>query len=837
MFSNIFSKLTTILETVMKQINLIFFLAVTLLFSGIVFGAKAEVASSQTLKKNASLTAGQSLKLNLSAVDLQSSNQRVYLKLKARIHAENVRSGSATAMRITINNVPLKAARLVNKPTFYRFHHEIKVYWFDAGSGWTVPYYPWKGVKLPQKQMHLFVFDVTNLFRPGQSELVIKDIFNALPNSRLELGDIALMIGGHIRRVGSDNTNRPYKSAALAQFRKRASGYQPGAEIALNIKLPYQSHVSSIHPRKNFAQNYRFKLKNNGSMVLRIAGDIYRIQSHFGFAGLGWQPVSPQGKWKTFNVHDQGLHLANRFVKIDRKIIRSASCVEVRDQITNKTNSDLPVGILNAVDVGDLKKLQRFRIAGKMQPHFWANTRPNNATAMTPLAYVANKTSGIGFLLQDDAYRNQGSFLVWGSTLAAGDGQFYLKPHGTYTFVWKIYPVTKPSYFKLLNTIRHDWNFYQKIPGLFGFVYPQSIDKNLKTPGQFRNFFKSTGIDIAGLVPIVYNKDGNYKMLYGNELPSRIKAGAKLPQSFMRSARRAGADSKFVIYTDINLINIEHEPNWLSALKGSIIRDVRGDLVPYRAGWLYCVLPALGTPSAKRLRANIHAYLNKYGFDGLFLDEFDHSRARIDFAHQDGMSAIINKNFKIIRKFGIVSLLTKSFKIKLIHDLSKQNVILFANGFDSTLATGQLPVVHFAEPVQYNDEIVYAAQLGRTPLALNLKYTRGLWQDVQGLLKRGVLMCFYANRLYGDHLLKYIYPITVCEIGPGYVIGKHKIVTLCSGTYTFNRSLPVTVRIFGGKNGTLKKKYVIKRRKQNNTLVKLKLTGDQVALISEPVTK
>lgn len=136
----------------------------------------------------------------------------------------------------------------------------------------------------------------------------------------------------------------------------------------------------------------------------------------------------------------------------------------------------------------------------------------------------------------------------------------------------------------------------------------------------------------------------------------------------------------------------------------------------------------------------------------------------------------------------------------------RQKGILFANQFDCTFEAAQLPVSHFAEPVAFDSYLLKAAQAGRTPISLTRKRKNEAWVDVKEFLKMGILTCYYAARLTGNHILKKVYPITPREIGPGYVVGEKKIVTMLPGKYTFNRNKKLKAFIYGNPKGLLQKK-------------------------------
>ena len=186
------------------------------------------------------------------------------------------------------------------------------------------------------------------------------------------------------------------------------------------------------------------------------------------------------------------------------------------------------------------------------------------------------------------------------------------------------------------------------------------------------------------------------------------------------------------------------------------------------------------------------------------MDEWDHSRSRVSFSHEDGMSALLDEGGRIVRKVGIVPIMARDFQVRFVEELVARDAVIFVNQFDDTLTAARLPVVHFAEPGgSYDSYLLGAAQCSRTPLSLHVKATRGIWNDAKEFLKRGLLMCYYWKYLHGDHLLKRCFPITVREIWPGVVIGEDRIVTCASGRFTLGRDDPLTAYIYAGPTGEL----------------------------------
>jgi hypothetical protein len=774
-----------------------------------------------------------------------------YLSFKARI-ASNWKTGACPALRIYVNGIPLRLEHLVNKGDYFRFRSDNLVPWQLRGSDWTLTYYKWNYPKIPDAFAHKFVFDISKLLIPGKNTILLENIFTVFKKSHIEIKDLEILHDKSFPISKYVNTRMPQSQGAKI-LRQKASSYHKGIKVQLNTREYYKFANVNIKPTKSYKYPYKAYFNKDNGINFEVNGSRFRVSSKF---AISPKNIFSLGKklqkqhWESCKSSKTSISCENSKFKLHRKLQNHDSHLEISDTFTNKTNQDLPVVIVNSIKIPNLDKLKEFRISGTPQAKFFACT--NNITrkeyALTPLIYLGLNNAGVGAVVQDDAYRNQYSLLAVDDTLHIADDMFYLKPKSSYTFKWKLFPTPEKGYYHFLNAVRADWKLYQNIPGLFGFIYPwkspyaqyygRYYRKKLDSPDKIKEFFENTGITIPCLTPMYPLGGGKYSVIYGPEHSKAAVEGCKIPSNFVKAARNAGIKAPFLMYTDIHLIAtnkhkmLGSNERWQDVYKSTIVRDHFGKTVPYRSGKLYHILPILGSKAANQILKTVNYYLGNGGFDGIFLDEWNQSRQRISYAHSDGMSALLDENYKIKKKVGIIPVLCKTFHIELAKKALAKKAIIFANQFDCTYAASQIPISHFAEPVDFDDYLLKAAQTGRTPLSLTRKRNPRAWDDVKGFLKQGVLTCYYAARLTGDHVLKKVYPITPMEIGPGYVIGRKKIITMLPGNYTFNRTKKLTAYIYGNPRGTLiKKTYSAKNGKIQT--IKLTIGKDQVAVILE----
>jgi len=772
----------------------------------------------------------------------------LYLSFSARIEAGELKSGSAPCLQVSVNGLPTSLERLRNKPQYYFFTPERRVRWFSpADSAWVLPYYPWERKDVAAGFVHAFVLDISDLLRDTNNTLTLESLYSYVPDAQLQLRDVRLLQRTDFPRdPRMDEPDVATESRGMEGFRRRALGYHRGAEAKLNTDIAYEPRVGIVRPRESFAQEFAHRLDDTGRIHITVGSDRYQTTSWFRTPGGEWLGIGgDEDGWDSRTVQADKVTCTTSHLALLRSVIRRASHLEIRDHVTNRTGGDLPIALVNAVDVGAVGGLREFRIAGQLQGRFWASTSPmvGRQLGATPVVYAERDASALGVVLGDDAYRNQGSVMVWDSTIALGDDMFYLSPGGEYTFVWKLYPLAQPDYYVLVNALRHDWNLFQHIPGLFGFVHPSSKERmyeDVRCEGfdEIAEWLRDTGIDItASSAMLDMGPDKPPAPLYGNEQLEVIRKGLDDYANWREEVHRRGVEVPCLPYVNPHLCRLvggRTLDDLEQRLPGCLVRDAYGTPVAYRAGWLYCVLPTLDNPVGKHLLEVLRLYLDERKFEGIYLDEWDHSRARVSFSHEDGISALLDADGRLLRKVAFVPIIAKEFQVNYVREMTQRNAIIFANQFDDTLTAAQLPIIHFAEPGgSYDEYLLCAAQCSRTPMALHVKRTQGIWQDAKEFLKRGLLMCYYWKYLHGDHVLKRYFPITVRELWPGVIVGEDRIITCASGTFTLGREKPLTAYIYSGPAGELSSTVEGNAEVDGHAAVELELTDDQIAVVME----
>ena len=733
----------------------------------------------------------------------------LYLAFSARIDTPRWKSGAAPALQIAVNGVPVTSLQLVNKGDYFHYRRDMQPLWCRDGRTMTLAYYPWDKAAqtIDRAFVHAFVFDLSDLLLPEGNRLVLRNTFGAFHESALEFRDLKLLRRADFPVASTVRERRP-ASHALDDLRRAAARPQrgPRPRLAVGDDFDLARHPRHFAPRDYRLPNDAFTVADHQDGVIEVrnaVGPALRVSSRWLVRG---RAVTLQG-----NAARHGALVIRRTVE------RTPFGVTVHDRLENTGNADLPVVVDNGF-AADLGALREMRLAGTRLPAFSLSTDnlSQRQYSMTPLVYLGYPAAGYGVYLEDDCYRNQYSAITVGDTLHLADDLFYLPPRSSYAFTWKIYPVPDADYYTLLNALRQDYRLFQKIPGLFGFIYPypngdydKSYRKRLTTPEAFKAFLDDTGM--ANLATRPFLPDGKENLpLYGSEPAQAWLQGVEATRRKNAILRQAAPRVPLLCYTDIHLIrtsgwnDIIGGTKWRERLADSVVTNAFNDPVPYRSGYLYHVAPRLDNAAGRQILANFQTILGPLGFDGFFLDEWDHSNVRVAFNRQDGRTALLDAKGAIARKVALIPLYCKEFQEHVGHLATANGRLCYANQFDCLASLMQLPIIHFAEPVARVEEyLLRAAQASRTPLTLGCKGNSNVWLDLRYFLRYGIATCYYSARLTGDHPLKKLYPVTIREIHPGVIFGTDRIFTCLPGTYTLGDNRKLTAYIYGGPNGQL----------------------------------
>ncbi|MBQ7652218.1 MAG: hypothetical protein IJS15_14750, partial [Victivallales bacterium] len=688
-----------------------------------------------------------------------SKDKPLYLAFAARIDTPKWKSGAAPALELSVNGVSITNLQLVNKGDYFHYQRDIRPLWCRDARTITIAYYPWDKATqtLDGNFVHDFVFDITNMMLPADNHLILRNAFGAFAESAIEIRNIRLTSNRDFP-IATTVKERAPASHALDDLRRRAATPHRGTQTTLQLGDDFDLTARPPHfaPRDYRLPDTAFTLQDHGDGTIELrnaSGPALRVSSRWLLSG---QSVRLQNN----TAHTDAL-------AIKRTVKRTPFGITVHDCLQNTTDTDLPVVVDNAF-TADLKALRELRLAGIRHQSFSLSTDNllHRQYSMTPLVFLGYSSSAFGIYLEDDCYRNQFSAITVDDTLHLADDLFYLSPRSSYTFTWKLYPVPDGDYYTLLNQLRQDYRLFQNIPGLFGFIYnfpngdyDKYYHKHLTTPEEFKGFLNDTGLSNLAARPY-YPDDKDNRPLYGSEPSLAWTRAAESTRQIHTIIRKAAPDSPLLCYTDVHLIrtdgwnDITGNTKWTERLADSVVTNTFGDLVPYRAGWLYHVAPRLDNAAGRQILANFQTIIGPLGFDGFFLDEWDHSNVRVAYNRKDNYTAFLDQHGEIARKVALIPLYCREFQEHVGRLATENGRICYANQFDCLVSLMRLPIIHFAEPVACEENyLLRAAQASRTPLTLGCKRSSSLWLDLKYFLRYGIATCCYSTRMTGNHPL------------------------------------------------------------------------------------
>ena len=240
-------------------------------------------------------------------------------------------------------------------------------------------------------------------------------------------------------------------------------------------------------------------------------------------------------------------------------------------------------------------------------------------------------------------------------------------------------------------------------------------------------------------------------------------------------------------YAHLAIRNRDGSPYRHAGYDAIILRDKQ------KLGWsIIYYLPLPGSPLWDRLFDDIDATLAA-GSDGAYFDEFSfctpRDYRRYDYSCWDGFSADLDENGNVVALKSDNSLATAPFKSALIQKLTSQGKLFLGNGGDSTRAMYQYPEHGFIEGTALIN--MPDGHLLHVPLVLGNYGTEGTRAGVMKAVREALnLGCVYSPHtrtnlvLEGaDNFVCKLYPITVTEIGPGFVAGRERLAVNASGVY------------------------------------------------------
>ena len=570
----------------------------------------------------------------------------------------------------------------------------------------------------------------------------------------------------------------------------------------------------------------------------------------------GWKPEVSQ-KGNTISVSAKSVNYQfTRTIKSDKGIFI------IDDKIENTSNAD--TGIRSEFHYLRKKKLKisEFRIAGV------PGTFSDTAIASNPTLFIKGEESALGVMCLDDVFRIQMQAERTASNrISAIDATFGLGAGKSYTFTRLVVPVDRPDYFAFINKLRRYLGLNFTIRGvqteLGGFAIENQQEVIVNT-GIWYNYHTSAGMTKEEHARIITQKRNELRkknpnvkvlsMIETNLVPidkRKIPGGEILPSCGKCLSGVYGA----VLTAEQTKLLTQHTP-----YKDSMLFDAKGCAYvdTYYAADPYInllVRTDVGNTRYKELEKDIIWMLDDLGMDGIYFDQFNQASSginrgdRCSFDRWDGISVLLDQNGNIQQKFSDSAITCCEARRKLIELILSRKKIVKTNGQPISRETAALPTLRFQEmeldPVSADalgtgKPAVHRYQgfghLSSSPLILGLRPLRHTSNrnDRARIYQRGIITALRNGILYvpygyyidprtegGYGIMNHMCPITIEELGEGFIIGKERILTAVSRDF-ITAERPVKLVRCDNRGNEIPAKFAITRDGKNwKTSVKL----------------
>lgn len=654
-------------------------------------------------------------------------------------------------------------------------------------------------------------------------------------------------------------------------------GYIPQAELDkfnTGSTMPFPNVVGKTLT----GQGCSLTVAASGAMNVKIGHDDYALSSAYSYPGnvIGFNRFSWFGEsapeWRTIMESNRvpgriSLKGIAKGYTVNRTIDIKDGKFYIKDTIENTT--DAPLGM----NVRYQAVAQMPFSSGQTTICGVPDAAQASSCAANPTMFIRQAESSLGIVCEDTLFRMQLGIERVRNSMQFGTEHFGLKPHERHTFEWTMYPSKDMDYFGFINSVRKEWNVNYTIPGPGGFSKAAVPNRKMKvymispwfmyangtnlSREQFRELQKTQIAKIIAVEPDAIPVG----MLETNLIPVKTSDVKGLetgltPQTYGVEASEVQTDG------------LKALPWFDSMIKTA---DGRPYLDTIYANKPYCdlmVYPVVGNYQYKYLLDQIDYLMDKVGFKGIYLDQFNLSMTasamgRADYSKWDGYTVDLDSQGRIARKYTDGALVGTNARLEIIEHVQKKGGILVTNGHSYARETTGKDVLAFAETewdINTGQEVlnwneppalpaIAEAHLD-SPIGLGIRPARFanfgsdhaaelIHKWVITLLKNGILYYYYQDTIpetgpgageYGE--LNHMFPFTPVELHAGWLVGQERIITAKSGTFIWDHKDKPAVLVFDIK-GKAKTADVLITQYYQGWQVKIKMADWQETAIIE----
>ena len=209
---------------------------------------------------------------------------------------------------------------------------------------------------------------------------------------------------------------------------------------------------------------------------------------------------------------------------------------------------------------------------------------------------------------------------------------------------------------------------------------------------------------------------------------------------------------------------------------------------------VYYYSPRPGSDYLKSILQSCRRSMDSAGSDGVYCDEFSwagRSRgySRYDYSRWDGYSADLDDEGNVLRLKSDNAHVSEPSQLQMTHECLSRGKFFLGNGGSALRSINSLPIHRFIEGGNGHGTMA-GGHLSAAPLVLgnfgDQKTRTGVFSAVKQCLSIGCLYSPTAVNLLlegADNFVCKLYPMTVQRIGPGYIMGRDRLATTCSGEF------------------------------------------------------
>ncbi len=732
-----------------------------------------------------SAAAGAKVELSQKEVELQHGQTRNFtftppanteglvpvVSLKARLASKRL-GGASYGLVVQVNGKPLEPERCINRPASVVFASGTTLSLFKANS-WTLIYSPdYKAIHTDTKSSYYiapgefdaydFRFNVQGLLKQGQNTVTVRDSSHPSQKIPIAFEDLA------IQWVPANQAKKP--------------------EEVIKAKPPV-----TVRPPKDLAPPAQARLSDGGAIHFQAAGKTWTVESQFSSPDGKWLKMADtrQEGWTTFN-RASGNHLsaATDRIALDRTIRVLDQCIEIHEKLTNKTDQNQPVMIRHQL-AWPVDQLAALTLNGRPMP---LNRGITSDAANPTLLLKSTQGEGVALIPYDGVFRLHHQAFYLNGTAGLADSNLVLAPHATYEQVWQVYTIPSGDYWDLVNAVRKQWDTNFKLEGPFAFVDPRVVKgRDLQgdyTVEQMRTWLAKRNVG----VPVVSDYDpitGAALQGLANKLEGKY---LEKITHFIEVIRQA--DPKLPILRYYHCF-ITGTPFDKEADPADALLDASGHQVFYSNNKHWPIfVPTTTNQYGRQMTQLAKDLVQKLKLNGIYWDEQQTSAVLYHYGKPwDGVSGDIDrKTHKLIRTKSLVPLISAEFRYNLLDWMAQNNMVVLCNGQPYTPEDAKYKMHRFVETGSVTN--LYDASLF-SPCGLGDHLTERTGADVIRsqirFLDYGCLYDYYSSQIdvKNPGLCRWMYPITPVALGPGYILGREKILTNRPGRYSWgDKTLP-----------------------------------------------